>query len=40
MLIDLENEKLSQANLVNNTFKIVNTTRFFRSKVIVLYRYS
>jgi len=40
MLIDLKNDRLSLTKLVNNTLKIVNTTRFLRSKVIVIYRYS
>ncbi len=40
MLMNPENKKSIQAYSVNNTLKIVNTTRFLRSKVIVIYRYS
>ena len=40
MLMELENEKSIQEYSVNNPLKIVNTTRFLRSNVIVIYRYS
>ena len=40
MLMDPGNEKSIQAYSVNNTLKIVSTTPFLCSKVIIINRYS